>query len=99
MFILLYHQGAVPQILGDTKEDFFLEKIKTLKLTADICYSKIKDIPCIICPSKPEGSMFVMVRHQLRFFSIQHKWRKRFLIPWLYIVGEIESFTTARHQR
>lgn len=58
-------QGALPQILGDTKEDFFLKTINTLKITADICYSKIKEIPCIICPSKPEGSMFVMVKLNL----------------------------------
>ncbi|KAK1353308.1 putative aminotransferase TAT2 [Heracleum sosnowskyi] len=58
-------QGALARILGDTKEDFFQETINTLKITADICYSKIKEIPCIICPSKPEGSMFVMVKLNL----------------------------------
>ncbi|KAK6919630.1 Aminotransferase, class I/classII [Dillenia turbinata] len=55
-------QGALPQILEKTKEDFF-SKIKTiLRQAADICYEKIKEIPCIECPQKPEGSMFVMVK-------------------------------------
>ncbi|KAH9792308.1 Aminotran 1 2 domain-containing protein [Citrus sinensis] len=30
--------------------------------TADICYDRLKEIPCITCPKKPEGSMFVMVK-------------------------------------
>ncbi|KAH9792291.1 putative aminotransferase TAT2 [Citrus sinensis] len=30
--------------------------------TADICYERIKEIPCITCPVKPQGAMFVMVK-------------------------------------
>ncbi|KAH9743875.1 Aminotran 1 2 domain-containing protein [Citrus sinensis] len=30
--------------------------------TADICCDRLKEIPCITCPKKPEGSMFVMVK-------------------------------------
>ncbi|KAG9447814.1 hypothetical protein H6P81_013942 [Aristolochia fimbriata] len=55
-------QGALPQILENTNEDFFSKTIETLKITADICYNKIKEINCISCPHKPEGSMFVMVK-------------------------------------
>ncbi|KAK3040497.1 hypothetical protein RJ639_028782 [Escallonia herrerae] len=55
-------QGAIPQILSKTKEDFFSKIVHILKEAADICYDGIKDIPCITCPSKPEGSMFVMVK-------------------------------------
>ncbi|KAL1830429.1 hypothetical protein ACET3Z_000080 [Daucus carota] len=58
-------QGALPQILGDTKEDFFLETINSLKMNAEFIYSRLQEIPCIICPSKPEGSMFVMVNLNL----------------------------------
>ena len=36
-----------------------------LEETSDICYREIKDIKCIICPHKPEGSMFVMVSNIL----------------------------------
>ncbi|KAF9590154.1 hypothetical protein IFM89_031758 [Coptis chinensis] len=55
-------QGAVPHILEKTKEDFFNKIISLLRQSADICYDEIKDINCITCPHKPEGSMFVMVR-------------------------------------
>lgn len=58
-------QGAIPQILEKTKEDFFSNITNILREASDICYNKIKDIPCIICPHKPEGSMFVMVKLDL----------------------------------
>ncbi|OVA00346.1 Aminotransferase [Macleaya cordata] len=60
--VLLMFQGAVPQILENTKEDFFNKIISLLRQTADICYDEIKGIGCITCPHKPEGSMFVMVK-------------------------------------
>ncbi|KAG5551965.1 hypothetical protein RHGRI_010153 [Rhododendron griersonianum] len=59
------HQGAVPHILEKTKDDHFSKIVNILRETADICYSKIEEIPCITCPSKPEGSMFVMVKLNL----------------------------------
>ncbi|XP_031255337.1 probable aminotransferase TAT2 [Pistacia vera] len=55
-------QGAVPQILENTKEDFFSKTLDILRETADICYDRIKEIPCITCPNKPDGSMFLMVK-------------------------------------
>ncbi|XP_059663189.1 probable aminotransferase TAT2 [Cornus florida] len=58
-------QGAVPQILEKTQKDFFLKIVNILREAADICYDTIKEIPCITCPSKPEGSMFVMVKLNL----------------------------------
>ncbi|KAF8409204.1 hypothetical protein HHK36_005278 [Tetracentron sinense] len=58
-------QGAVPQILEQTKEDFFMKIIDTLRQTSGICYDKIKEIPCITCPHKPDGSTFVMVKLNL----------------------------------
>lgn len=58
-------QGAVPHILEKTKDDHFSKIVNILRETADICYSKIEEIPYITCPSKPEGSMFVMVKLNL----------------------------------
>lgn len=61
--MLLIHQGAVPQILEKTKGEFFSKIIDVIREAADICFERIKEIPCISCPRKPDGSMFVMVRH------------------------------------
>lgn len=58
-------QGAVPQILEKTSKDFFAKIVNILRHDADICYEKLKEIPCLICPQKPEGSMFVMVKLDL----------------------------------
>lgn len=58
-------QGAVPQILEKTSEEFFSRVINILRQDADICYDKLKEIPCLMCPHKPEGSMFVMVKLDL----------------------------------
>ncbi|XP_059449404.1 tyrosine aminotransferase-like [Corylus avellana] len=55
-------QGAVPHILEKTGEDFFLKVIDILRKAACICYDRIEVIPCITCPNKPEGSMFVMAK-------------------------------------
>uniref|UniRef100_A0A0D3F435 nicotianamine aminotransferase n=1 Tax=Oryza barthii TaxID=65489 RepID=A0A0D3F435_9ORYZ len=58
-------QGALPNILKNTKEEFFKRIMDLLTETSDICYRGIKDIKCITCPHKPEGSMFVMVKLNL----------------------------------
>ncbi|CAL4980761.1 unnamed protein product [Urochloa decumbens] len=58
-------QGAIPKLLENTKEDFFNKTVKILRETADICWEKLKDINAITCPSRPEGSMFVMVKLDL----------------------------------
>ncbi|KAK1567826.1 hypothetical protein Q3G72_017199 [Acer saccharum] len=63
--VATFTQGAIPQILEKTNEDFFCNIINTLKRSAEICYSKIKEIPCMDCPQKPEGSMSVMVKLNL----------------------------------
>ncbi|XP_010272356.1 PREDICTED: probable aminotransferase TAT2 [Nelumbo nucifera] len=55
-------QGALPQILGKTQEDFFKKIASILRQTSEICFEKIKEIDCITCPQRPEGSMFVMVK-------------------------------------
>ncbi|XP_022748926.1 probable aminotransferase TAT2 [Durio zibethinus] len=58
-------QAAVPQILENTKEDFFSKIICMLREAADICYTRVEEMPCITCPKKPEGSMSVMVKLNL----------------------------------
>ncbi|XP_062183211.1 nicotianamine aminotransferase 1-like [Phragmites australis] len=58
-------QGAIPQLIENTKEEFFDKTVEVLRQTADICWEKLKGISCITCPSKPEGSMFVMVKLDL----------------------------------
>ncbi|GMY31896.1 probable aminotransferase TAT2 isoform X3 [Fagus crenata] len=55
-------QAAVPNILEKTDEAFFKKTINLLKQTTDIFCDKIKEIPCVTCPHKPEGSMAVMVK-------------------------------------
>lgn len=61
-------QAAIPQIIENTKEDFFLKIVEILRGAADICFDRLNEIPCITCPSKPEGSMFVMVIDQAHQF-------------------------------
>ncbi|CAN6221305.1 unnamed protein product [Urochloa humidicola] len=55
-------QGAIPHIMKNTNNEFFSKIIKLLKETAEICYDEIKEIKCITCPYKPEGSFFMMVK-------------------------------------
>ncbi|KQJ88214.1 nicotianamine aminotransferase A [Brachypodium distachyon] len=62
-------QGAIPELLENTKKEFFEKTIDILGQTADICWEKLKGVSGITCPSKPEGSMFVMVQLDL---SILH---------------------------
>lgn len=62
-------QGAIPHILENTKDDFFDKIIDILRQTSDICYKKLKEIDCITCPHKPEGSMFVMVKLDLSYLE------------------------------
>ncbi|KAA8523939.1 hypothetical protein F0562_010362 [Nyssa sinensis] len=58
-------QAAVPRILEQTQVSFFMKTINILKQTSDICCDRIKEIPCITYPYKPEGSMVVMVKLNL----------------------------------
>ncbi|KAK9922549.1 hypothetical protein M0R45_031010 [Rubus argutus] len=58
-------QAAIPQIIENTKEDFFFNIVEILRGAADICFDRLNEIPGITCPSKPEGSMFVMVKLNL----------------------------------
>ncbi|XP_052178831.1 probable aminotransferase TAT2 [Diospyros lotus] len=58
-------QGAVPHILEKTTEDFFLKIRNMLREAANICYDKLKEIPCVTCPHRPEGAMSTIVKLDL----------------------------------
>ncbi|KAL8136726.1 hypothetical protein V2J09_002727 [Rumex salicifolius] len=58
-------QGAIPQLLEETKEDFFLRVLDTLSKDVDICWEKLKEIPCISCPYKPQGGMSLVAKLDL----------------------------------
>ncbi|KAL5564317.1 hypothetical protein UlMin_027481 [Ulmus minor] len=55
-------QAAVPRIIEQTEEVFYKRTTYLLKQNSDFCCDRIKEIPCITCPHKPEGSMAVMVK-------------------------------------
>lgn len=55
-------QAAVPEILEKTSDEFFLSIINIMRQAAVLLYETVKEIPCLSCPHKPEGSMTVMVR-------------------------------------
>lgn len=55
-------QAAVPEIIEKTEGEFFSRVIDALRQDADIIFEKLKEIPQITCPNKPEGSMFAMAK-------------------------------------
>ncbi|KAL0353788.1 UNVERIFIED_CONTAM: putative aminotransferase TAT2 [Sesamum angustifolium] len=55
-------QAAVPAVIEGTQEVFFNKTINILKQNSDTCFQKIKEIRCISCPHKAEGSMALMVK-------------------------------------
>ncbi|XP_028798531.1 probable aminotransferase TAT2 isoform X2 [Neltuma alba] len=58
-------QAAVPRIITETEEVFFRKTLNMLRHTSDVCCKEIEDIPCIVCPHKPDGSMAMMVKLDL----------------------------------
>ncbi|XP_023758254.1 nicotianamine aminotransferase 1 [Lactuca sativa] len=62
-------QAAVPHIMENTPESFFLNINKLLKEAADLFYERLKEIPLLECPHKPEGSMFAMVKINISAFD------------------------------
>ncbi|QCD81939.1 tyrosine aminotransferase [Vigna unguiculata] len=55
-------QAAIPDIIGKTKDDFFVKNLSILRETANKFYDLCKEIPCLTCPNKPEGAMSVLVK-------------------------------------
>ncbi|GKB20798.1 tyrosine/nicotianamine aminotransferase, pyridoxal phosphate-dependent transferase [Tanacetum coccineum] len=62
-------QGAVSRIIENTPDSFFVNINKLLGEASDILYKKLKEIPHVDCPHKPEGSMFAMVKLNLSNFD------------------------------
>ena len=55
-------QAALPNILKKTTQEFHEQTLRTLCLAADICYSRAQKLDVLCCHSKPQGSMFLMVK-------------------------------------
>ncbi|PON74833.1 Tyrosine/nicotianamine aminotransferase [Trema orientale] len=62
-------QGAVPQILEKSNEEFFSNIRNIMREAAEILYERLKAIPGLTCPQKPEGSMVVMVKLNLQLLE------------------------------
>ncbi|KAI3515480.1 hypothetical protein L1887_14376 [Cichorium endivia] len=62
-------QGAIPRIMKSTPDSFFLNINKLLKEAADMFFERLKEIPLVVCPHKPEGSMFALVKLKLSAFD------------------------------
>ncbi|XP_076959048.1 putative aminotransferase TAT2 [Bidens hawaiensis] len=62
-------QGALPHILAETKDDFFSKTLDIIKESAISCYEGIKDVPGLTCPTRPQGSMCVMVKLDISVFE------------------------------
>ncbi|KAI3744924.1 hypothetical protein L1987_58022 [Smallanthus sonchifolius] len=62
-------QGAIPRVIKSTPTSFFLNTNKLLKESADLFFEKVKEIPLVACPHKPEGSMFAMVKLNIPAFE------------------------------
>ncbi|GFP91262.1 s-alkyl-thiohydroximate lyase sur1 [Phtheirospermum japonicum] len=60
--VVISDEAALPQILHDTEKEYFANCINLMRKGANILYDRIKEIPCITCPQKPEGAIFVMVK-------------------------------------
>ncbi|XP_010526505.1 PREDICTED: S-alkyl-thiohydroximate lyase SUR1-like [Tarenaya hassleriana] len=58
-------QVALPQILENTKKEFFAKKSAILKQNVDLVCDGLKDIPCIVCPKKPESCTYLLTKLDL----------------------------------
>lgn len=61
-------QAALPSILQNTPDEFYERSNKLLQEGAKLCCKRIKKIFGLECPSKPQGSMFIMVKINMSMF-------------------------------
>ncbi|CAH2078163.1 unnamed protein product [Thlaspi arvense] len=65
-------QAAIPTILEKTPKEFFDRRQNFLKNKVDFAYSKLKDIPTLICYMKPVACTFLWTElDPLQFFDIK----------------------------
>ncbi|KAL7588040.1 hypothetical protein Lser_V15G40548 [Lactuca serriola] len=62
-------QGALPDILGKREDHISSKNVNIIREAANSCYKEIIDIPGLSCPSKPEGSIFIMVKLDISAFK------------------------------
>lgn len=96
----MYFQGAVPQILEKTDAEFYSKTTSILKEDAEICWDLLNHIPCIACPHKPNGAMFVMVvTPKIRKACSHASSIYTFSIPLsCFVSGKARHFTTRRYK-
>ncbi|KAI5066469.1 hypothetical protein GOP47_0019093, partial [Adiantum capillus-veneris] len=61
-------QAALPSILQNTPDEFYERSNVLLQEAAKLCCRRIQKIPGLECPSKPQGSMFIMVKINMSMF-------------------------------
>ncbi|CAN8326271.1 unnamed protein product [Cochlearia groenlandica] len=58
-------QFALPSILENTKKDFFEKNNSILSQNVDFLFNALKEIPCLVCPKKPESCTYVVTKLDL----------------------------------
>ncbi|CAA7410183.1 unnamed protein product [Spirodela intermedia] len=58
-------QGAIPEIIKNTTQDFFDKMISLLRQMGSMCYDRVQEMGCFHCRHKAEGSMFMLVELDL----------------------------------
>ncbi|CAF2131802.1 unnamed protein product [Brassica napus] len=58
-------QFALPNILEKTKKDYFEKKNLTLSQNVDMMFDALKEIPCLVCPKKPESCTSLVTKLDL----------------------------------
>ncbi|CAA7050144.1 unnamed protein product [Microthlaspi erraticum] len=58
-------QFALPNILENTRKDFFEKNNSVLSQNVDLTFNALKDIPCLVCPKKPESCTYLVAKLDL----------------------------------
>ncbi|XP_022561872.1 S-alkyl-thiohydroximate lyase SUR1 isoform X2 [Brassica napus] len=56
---------ALPNILEKTKKDFFDKKNLTFRQNVDMMFDALKEVPCLVCPKKPESCAYLVTKLDL----------------------------------
>ncbi|KAG2331821.1 hypothetical protein Bca4012_018693 [Brassica carinata] len=55
-------QEALPEILEKTPKEYFAKKNKAMKRNVELSFERLRDIPCLFCPKKPESCSYLWLR-------------------------------------